>query len=123
MPFPSVALAPPAGLAVVAFDGSAVAADCVLAGAGEDAAGAGVAAEASFEGSAVAVGFTLAEELEDFVEAGGVAAELADAPPRPVTYETRAFISAAFTVRATMPPAFIFAVGAFRSAVSFAGGY
>jgi hypothetical protein len=122
MPFPSVALAPPAGLAAGAFNGSAGAAGCVLAGAGEDAAEAGVA-EASFDGSAVAVGSTLAEEVEDFAEAGGVAAELADAPPRMVRYETRAFISAAFTVRATMPPAFIFAVGAFRTAVSFAGGY
>ena len=122
MPFPPVALALPAGLAVVAFDGSAVAAGCVLAGAGEDAAEAGVA-EASFDGSAVAVGSTLAEEVEDFVEAGGVAAELADAPPRLVTYETRAFISAAFKVRGTIPAAFIAALGAFRTAVNLAGGY
>ena len=55
--------------------------------------------------------------------ARAVAAGAADLPPRPSTYETRAFISAAFTLTGTMPAAFIWAVGVFRTAVSFAGGY
>lgn len=86
MLFPWVAVAPLAELAVTAFDGSAVAAAAALAGAGEDAAEAGVAAEASFDGAAAAVGAALAGAVEDAPEAGGVAAaELADVPPRLVT--------------------------------------
>jgi hypothetical protein len=77
----------------------------------------------TFDGSAVSAGFAVVDADEDEAEAGGVVAEPADVPPRLVTYETRAFKSAAFTVRATMPAAFILAVGAFRSAVSLAGGY
>jgi hypothetical protein len=115
----------PAELPVGAFDGSAVAAGFAVAGAGEDddAEAGGVGAEATFDGSAVAAGFAVADAGEDEAEAVGVCAEPADVPPRLVTYETRAFISAAFTVRATMPAAFILAVGAFRSAVNLAGGY
>jgi hypothetical protein len=76
----------------------------------------------TFDASAVAVGSALAAAGEDEPEAGGVAAE-ADAPPRLVTYATRDFISAALKVRGTMPADFILAVGAFRTAVNFAGGY
>jgi hypothetical protein len=124
-PWEAAVVAPPAELPVGVLDGSAVAAGFAGAGAGEDddAEAAGVAAEATFDGSAVAAGFAVAGAGEDDAEAGGVAAEPADVPPRLVTYETRAFKSAAFTVRATMPAAFILAVGAFRSAVSLAGGY
>jgi hypothetical protein len=71
----------------------------------------------------VVAGSAFAGAGEDGAEAGGVAAAPADAPPRLVTYETRAFISAAFTVSATMPAALIFAVGVFRTAVNLAGGY
>ena len=77
----------------------------------------------AFAGPAGAAGSAFADAGEDEAAAVGVAAEPADVPPRLVTYETRAFKSVAFTVRATMPAAFILAVGAFRSAVSLAGGY
>jgi hypothetical protein len=56
-------------------------------------------------------------------EAGGAAAEATEVPPRLARYDTRPFISAAFRVNATMPAAFIPAVGAFKSAASWAGGY
>ena len=49
---------------------------------------------------------------------GGAAAGAPDVPPRLVTYETSAPISAAFTLRGTMPAAFIWVVGTFRTVVS-----
>jgi len=91
----------------------AVAAVPAAAGAGEVDAAAGVVA--AVPAAAGADGVDAA--------AGAVAAGAADLPPRPSTYETRAFISAAFTLTGTMPAAFIWAVGVFRTAVSFAGGY
>lgn len=126
MPWAAAVVAPPAEPPVDAFDAPAVAAGFAVAGAGkdDDAEAGGVAAEATFDGSAVAAGFAVAgADEDDDAEAGGVAAAGADVPPRLVTYETKAFISAAFTVSATMPAAFIFAVGAFRTVVSLAGGY
>jgi hypothetical protein len=124
-PWAAAAVAPPAELPVGAFAGPAGEAGSAFASAGAGAPEAvGVAAEGTFDGSAVAAGCAVAGAGEDDdAEAGGVAAAPADVPPRLVTYETRAFISAAFTVSATMPAAFIFAVGAFRSAVNLAGGY
>ena len=77
----------------------------------------------AFVGPAVAVGSVLAVAGEDDRAAGGVAAKAAGVLPRLLTYETRAFISAAFNVNGTMPAAFILAVGAFRTAVNRAGGY
>jgi hypothetical protein len=56
-------------------------------------------------------------------EAGEAAAEATEVPPRLARYDTRPFISAAFKVNGTMPAAFIPAVGAFKSAASWAGGY
>ena len=55
---------------------------------------------------------------EDDAAAGVSAAEVADAPPRLLTYETRASISAGFTLNATMPADFMAGVGAFRIAVN-----
>jgi hypothetical protein len=110
MPFPWAAVASPAELPGPVFDGPAVAAAFAGAGAGVDAPEPGVV---TAEGSVAAseAGVASAET--------GVATAVAPAvPPKLVKYETRPFISAAFNVNATMPAAFILAVGALRSAVN-----
>ena len=85
MPFPAAAVAAPAALPVVVFDGAAVAAGSALADAGEvDPAAGGAAAEAAFGASVVAAAFALAGAAGDEPAAGGAAAE-ADVPPRLVT--------------------------------------
>jgi hypothetical protein len=60
-----------------------------------------------FDRPAVAAGSATTGTGEGDPAAGGVSAEAADAPPRLLTYETKAFISAAFTLSETMPAAFI----------------
>ena len=110
MPFPLAAVASPAELPGPAFDGPAVATGFAVAGIGVDAGEAGVvAAEA---------GVAAAETGVAAPEPGVAAAEPTAVPPRLVKYDTRSFISAAFNVNATMPAAFILAVGAVRSAAS-----
>ena len=104
MPFPLAAVASPAELPGPAFDGPAVATGfAVVAGTAVDAGEAGV---------------TAAEAGVAAPEPGVAAAEATAVPPRLVKYDTRPFISAAFNVNATMPAAFILAVGAVRSAAS-----
>jgi hypothetical protein len=71
---------------------------------------------------AVAPGAALSGAGVEAPEAGGAAAEAAEVPPRLARCDTRPFISAVFKVNATMPAAFILAVGAFKSAASWAGG-
>ena len=77
----------------------------------------------AFDGAAVADGSVLVAAGEDDLGAGGEAAEATGVPPRLLTYETRASISAALSVKGTMPAVFIWAVGAFKTAVNCAGGY
>jgi hypothetical protein len=72
----------------------------------------------AFGGAAVAEGSGLGDADDDEPAAGGVAAEAAGIPPRLLTKETRASISAAFSVKGTMPAVFIWAVGAFKIAVN-----
>ena len=117
-------VASPAEFPAATFEGSRAAAGSAFAGAGEGATAeaGGEAADATFDVSTGAAGAAFAGPGAVDPEAFGLAAAV-DVPPRPVTYETRAFISAAFTVKATMPAAFIPAVGAFRTAVNLAGGY
>ena len=107
MPFPRVAVAEE--LPVAAFDAPPVAPGFALAGTDDDPEAAGAAAEmlmcnssgivtceeapaaagavteTAFDAPAVAPGLALAGAGEDDPEAGGVAAEAADFPPRLVT--------------------------------------
>ncbi len=86
MAFPWVAVAPPAELPVGAFDAPAVVAGSVLAGAGEADPGSGwCRCRGGFDGAAVAAAPSLAGTGGDGPEAGGVAAEPADVPPKLVT--------------------------------------
>lgn len=77
----------------------------------------------AFDGPDVATDSVLVAAGEDDPGAGGEAAEAAAVSPRLLTYETTAFISEAFTFSGTMPEAFIWAVGAFKTAVNWSGGY
>ena len=77
----------------------------------------------AFDGADVADGSVLVAAGEDDPGAGGEAAEATGAPPRLLTYETRASISAALTFSETMPAAFIWAVGAVKTVVNCADGY
>jgi hypothetical protein len=72
----------------------------------------------AFDGAAVVGASAGGGAGEDEPAAGGIGAEAAGVPPRLLTYETRASISAAFIASGTMPAAFIWAVGAFRTAVN-----
>jgi hypothetical protein len=71
----------------------------------------------AFAGPDVAAGSVLAVAGEDDPAAGAAAAGATDVPPTLLTYETRASMSAEFRLSGTMPAAFIFTVGPFRTAV------
>jgi hypothetical protein len=72
----------------------------------------------AFDGAAVAEGSALGMTDADEPASEGFAAGAIGAPPMLLTYETRAFMSAAFTVSGTMPAAFIWAVGAFNTVIN-----